>query len=287
MNKKWIYACCILLALALLALLTIYLCGLDIAVLNPKGMIALKQRELLITATLLMLIIVVPVFILTIVIAWKYRAGNSKAKYSPDWDKDHLYESIWWGFPTAIAIALGIIIWNGSHELDPFKPLDTGVKSMKIQAIALQWKWLFIYPEQNIATLNFVQFPEQVPIEFEITSDAPMNSFWIPQLGGQIYAMSGMRTKIHLIANEIGSFRGSSANISGTGFAGMTFTAKASSQEDFDRWVQSIQESSGPIRLDEYNQLTKPSAYDPVAFYVLKQEDLFDQVVMKYMVPAK
>ncbi len=158
---------------------------------------------------------------------------------------------------------------------------------MTIQVVALDWKWLFLYPEYGIATVNFIQFPENTPINFEITSDAPMNSFWIPQLGGQIYAMPAMRSKLHLIASETGSFRGVSANISGKGFAGMMFTAKASTDEEFNQWVRWVKQS--PKRLDKivYEQLLKPTEYHPVEYYLLLQNDLFDQILMKYMVPSK
>src|SRR5262249_43331219 len=154
-----------------------------------------------------------------------------------------------------------------------------------IQAVALQWKWLFIYPEQSIATINFIQFPEKTPLHFEITADAPMNSFWIPQLGGQIYAMPAMRSRLNLIASETGSFRGCSANISGTGFAGMTFIAVSSSDGDFDEWVQKVKQSPKVMTQQEYQSLVEPSEYDPVAYFVLGQQDLFDQVLMKYMGP--
>jgi cytochrome o ubiquinol oxidase subunit 2 len=262
-----------------------YVCTLDIAVLNPKGWIGMRQRDLLVTATLLMLVIVVPVFVLTCYIAWKYRASNKKAEYKPDWDNNHLFETIWWGFPFAIVLVLSIITWKSCHELDPYKPLVSDVKPLKIQVVALDWKWLFIYPEQKIATVNFVQFPVAVPLNFEITSDAPMNSFWIPQLGGQVYAMSGMRSKLHLIADHRGDFRGSSANISGKGFAGMTFVAKVSSQAEFDEWVQGVKQSSNSLGLEEYNKLAMPTIDHPVESYVLKGENLFDWVVMKYMAP--
>ncbi|MGL5626062.1 MAG: ubiquinol oxidase subunit II [Candidatus Rhabdochlamydia sp.] len=284
MKKKYKVLFFILLTLAVIALSVVYLSSINIAVLNPKGTIALKERNLFIIITLIMLIVVIPVFILTWVISWKYREGN-KAKYTPDWDKHLLSESIWWGLPCAIVLAMGILVWKGSHELDPFKPLESNRKAIRVQVVALQWKWLFIYPEQNIATVNFLQFPEQTPINFEITADAPMNSFWIPELGGQIYAMPGMKTKLHLIANEEGSFRGSSANLSGRGFAGMTFIAKASSQLEFEDWVESIRESSNFLNLREYNRLAEPSENNPVASYVLQKEDLYDWIVRKYMAP--
>ena len=279
-RHKILLAILILLGLGLLAMLVFYSKGS--AVLSPKGMIASKQRELLLITTLLMLIVVIPVFIITSIFCWKYRADHPKAKYTPNWGDNVLAECIWWGLPFIIIIVLSVITWRSCHELDPFKPIETDRKPITIQVVALQWKWLFIYPEQKIATVNFIQFPEQVPIDFEITAEAPMNSFWIPQLGGQVYAMSGMKTQLHLIANEVGTFRGSSANLSGKGFAGMHFMAKASTEEEFDEWVQSVKESSSQLTLDVYGKLVEPSENNPVVTYVLEQEDLFDQILMKY-----
>ena len=218
---------------------------------------------------------------------FRYRASQKKSKHTPDWEHNSIAECCWWGVPLVIVVILAVITWRSSHELNPYKPIDGDQKPLTIQVVALDWKWLFIYPEQGIATVNFVQFPEKTPISFEITADAPMNSFWIPQLGGQIYAMPAMRTRLHLIADEMGSYRGSSSNISGKGFAGMVFTAKSSSQEEFDEWVESVKQSSDHLTLEEYNQLAEPSEYNPVASYVLMQEDLFDQIIMKYIAPQQ
>ncbi len=287
MNSKYKFIWFLLPFIAFALICFIYLDFAKVDVLNPKGWVALKQRDLIIFSTLMMLIVVIPVFILTFVFLWRYREGNEKAKYNPDWNHSHLAESIWWGIPCLIILVLSIICWKSTYQLDPFKPLETGKKPVKIQVVALQWKWLFIYPEQQIATVNFFQIPEQRPIHFEITSDAPMNSFWIPQLAGQVFAMSGMRTKLHLIADEVGEFRGCSANISGKGFSGMHFIAKASTEADFDGWVQEVAGAPGQLGWAEYTQLAKPSEDDPVALYRLTDGDLFDQIIMKYMAPMK
>jgi len=260
-----------------------YLFFADIAVLNPKGWVGEKQRDLLWLATVLMLIVVIPVFFLTFGIAWKYRA-EANAKHTPDWDHSFLAECVWWGVPFAIILVLGYFTYKGCHELDPFRPLDAK-KEMRIQVVALRWKWLFLYPDQKIASVNFFQFPKDTSIHFEITSDAPMNSFWIPQLGGQVYAMPGMRSELYLIANDPGEFRGSSANISGKGFSSMTFTAKASADDEFDAWVASVQNSAKQLGFDEYDQLRSPSEYNPPAFYNLSEAGLFDRIMMKYMMP--
>lgn len=270
-----------------LALTTLYFSS-KIAMLNPKGLIGIRELEIIATSTWLMLIVVIPVFILTFIIAWRYREGNQhKAEYDPNWNHSWIIETIWWGFPLAIILVLSVIAWNSSHELDPYRPLDSEVKPLKIQVVSLQWKWLFIYPEQQIATVNFFQFPEKTPINFEISANSPMNSFWIPQLGGQIYSMPGMATKLHLIADEPGEFYGLSANISGAGFAGMNFIAKASSNEDFKKWVESVKQTAPPFGLEEYKKLAKPSEYDPISTHVLQKEGLFDWIVMEPMMRGR
>jgi len=274
-----------LFCLAAVALTALYISMNTIDVLEPKGMIGEKEADLIITCSLLMLIVVVPVLLLTWIFAWKYREGHSN-KHEPDWEHNYIAEYCWWGIPIVIVIILAVITWRSTHELNPFKPIENGKKPVAIQVVALDWKWLFIYPEQGIATVNFVQFPEKTPINFAITSDAPMNSFWIPQLGGQIYAMPAMRSKLHLIANETGRFKGVSANISGRGFAGMRFIAEASTDAEFDAWVGKVKASGKHLNLETYNQLASPSEYHPVEYFILDKNDLFDQVLMKYMSPA-
>lgn len=255
----------------------------SIPVLMPKGAVAQKQLDLMIFAFMIMLIVVIPVFIMTAMIAWKYRAGNTKAKYAPNWDHHHVAEAVWWGIPGLIILTLAVIIWRSSHELDPYRQLQSTKKPVTIQVVALDWKWLFIYPEQGIASVNHIEFPEDTPVNFVITSDAPMNSFWLPQLGGQVYAMSGMSTKLHLMASEQGTYNGYSANISGDGYSGMTFTATATSQAAFDKWVQGIQRSTHPLDSAEYQKIAAPSKNNPTAYYSPVSTGLYDKVVMKYM----
>lgn len=273
----------VVLLLGIIALTVQYISHHNIPVLNPKGFIGIKQRELLIICSLLMCIVVIPVFVMLAIFSWKYREGNTKSTYTPLWAHSLRAEIIWWGVPLIIVAILGIITWKSTHELNPYKPIVNGTKPIVIQAVALDWKWLFIYPEQGIATVNYVQFPEKTPLNFEISADAPMNSFWIPQLGGQIYAMPGMRTKLHLIADETGDFRGSSSNISGKGFAGMTFRAVSSSEDDFLAWVESVKASPYRLTEEEYKYLVLPSEYDPVIYYSEVEDNLFDQIVMKSM----
>lgn len=256
-----------------------------IAVLFPKGIIALEERNLLLIIQGIMLLVIIPVYILTFVFSCKYRADKPHEVYQPNLEDSRVAELIWWGVPFIFTLIIAILTWVRTHELDPFKPIPSDKKPLTIQVVALQWKWLFIYPEEKIATLNFFQFPKEVPLHFEITADAPMNSFWIPHLGGQIYAMPNMKTNLHLIAHEEGDFRGSSANISGEGFAGMHFIAKATSEENYLRWLESAKQSSNILNFEEYNKLAKPSQNNPIEIYQLKEDQLFEQIIKKYSHP--
>lgn len=275
----------VVLGVVAILLVSFYVSSHDLAVLNPEGLVGQKQRDLIIIATLLCLIVVLPVFILTFMIAWKYRAGNTKATYTPDWDHDTRLETLWWGVPIVIILILSVITWKSSHDLDPYRPLDSSVKPLRVQVIALQWKWLFIYPDQQIASVNYLQIPERTPINFEITADAPMNAFWIPKLGSQVYAMAGMTTKLHLIANQQGSYTGSSANISGKGFADMKFETRSTSREDFDIWTNSVIGGAESLTDERYTVLAKPGVPKQPSQYILDGSDLYDRVVMKYMMP--
>jgi len=276
----------IIICLGTISLLVRYAATHNVAVLNPQGIIAHKEFSLLVTATLLMLIVVIPVFILTFVIAWKYRAGNTKAKYMPNWDHHHGLEFTWWAIPCALIFALSILNWNSSHDLDPYKPIASNAKPITIQVVSLDWKWLFIYPDQRVATVNYVEFPEGVPVNFQITSDAPMNSFWIPQLGGQIYAMPGMNTSLHLMADTTGVYDGSSVNISGRGYAGMTFKAASVTNADFDQWIKTAQRSGHYLTEPEYAKIAAPSENMPATTYALGEPDLYNEIMMKYMTPG-
>lgn len=255
-------------------------------VLSPAGPVANHERHLLILSTLLMLPVVLPVFILIFFISWKYRASNLSADYQPDWDHSRKLETVWWGLPCLIILVLGIVTWSSSHSLDPSRALDSSAKPLTIQVVALQWKWLFIYPGQDIATVNYVQFPAGTPVDFEITADAPMNSFWIPRLGGQMYAMAGMTTHLHLLANQPGDFRGSSANISGIGFADMHFMAHASTSQDFQNWVATTKATPYALSLAAYAALARPAVSKTTLQYASYEPDLYSTVVTKYMSAA-
>jgi cytochrome o ubiquinol oxidase subunit 2 len=257
-----------------------------IAILFPKGRIGLEERNLLFIIQGLMLLVIIPVFILTFIFSWIYRADNPKGRYDPDLIDHRLAEVAWWGIPFLITMIIAILTWVKTAELDPFKPIPPEEKTIRVQVVALDWKWLFIYPEEKVAAVNFLQIPQSTPIRFEITADAPMNSFWIPDLGGQIYAMPNMKTELHLIADRTGDFRGSSANISGTGFAGMHFITRASSEEEYRKWVEEAKKSDRVLNMETYKQLAKQSSNNPVEIFRLEDEGLFHKVLMKFMLPA-
>lgn len=253
---------------------------------DPKGPIGEAQKSLIITATLLMLLVVVPVIIMTVVFAWRYRATNTTQEYLPDWHHSNKIEAGMWAVPIVIILILGVITYKTTHELDPYKPLQSDVKPLEIQVVSLDWKWLFIYPEQGIATVNEIAFPVGTPLNFRITSDSVMNAFFIPQLGSMIYSMAGMETKLHLQADHPGTYAGISANYSGAGFADMKFQAIATTPEAFQAWVD--QAKAGGLALDggTYSQLAAPSNNVPVAYYGSVQTNLFGDIIGKYMMHA-
>ncbi|WP_028550292.1 ubiquinol oxidase subunit II [Paenibacillus sp. UNC451MF] len=254
----------------------------DISVLNPKGPIAEQQRDLMLISTALCSIVIIPVLILTAIILWRYRDRKGrKADYSPNWAHSTKLEVIWWGIPIIVILAIAVITVQFTYALEPSKPIKSDVKPMTVQVTSLNWKWLFQYPEQGIATVNELKIPKGVPIRFEITADSPMNSFWIPQLGGQIYAMSGMAMTLYLQADELGTFWGSGANFTGKDFAKMYFDVDSITQDQFDQWVRGVKADSPALTLDGYRQLAEPSA-SKVLTYSSFPEGLFQKIVTKY-----
>ncbi|HBN8289793.1 ubiquinol oxidase subunit II [Pseudomonas aeruginosa] len=258
------------------------LSGCKMALFDPKGQIGIDEKSLIITATLLMLLVVIPVMCMTLVFAWKYRASNTKATYRPDWAHSNRIEVVVWTIPCVIIAFLGWMTWKSTHALDPYRPLDSEVKPVTIEVVSLDWKWLFIYPEQGIATLNEIAFPKDTPVNFRLTSDTVMNSFFIPQLGSQIYTMSGMQTKLHLIANEEGVFDGISANYSGAGFSGMKFKAIATSQQGFQDWVAKVRAAPASLTAAGYAALARPSENVPATYFSSVDPQLFQQVLSQH-----
>lgn len=260
--------------------------GCTFDILSPKGDIGAQEKTLLITATLLMLIVVVPVMILTLAFAWKYRASNTKATYAPEWSHSTIVEVVVWGIPCIIIAILGVITWKSTHALDPYRPIASETPPVRIEVVSLDWKWLFIYPDYGIATVNEIAFPVDVPVAFRITSDSVMNSFFIPRLGSQIYSMAGMETKLHLIAREEGTYRGISANYSGGGFSGMRFSAIATSREGFDDWVARVRSTDTALTYPGFEALTKPTSFVEPTYFADTPPQLFDYVIHKHMNPS-
>ncbi|WP_273455005.1 ubiquinol oxidase subunit II [Nevskia ramosa] len=277
-------------------LLTLPLAGCGLVTLAPSGDIAARQGDLIVVATVLMLLIVVPVMVLTGWFAWHFRASNQKANHDPDWHHSTALELVIWSAPLLIVIMLGAVTWISTHTLDPFRkldriaegrPLPEGVKPLKVQVVALDWKWLFIYPDYGIASVNEMAAPVDVPIEFQITSSTVMNSFFVPALAGQIYAMPAMETRLHAVINKAGDFEGFSANYSGAGFSQMRFNFKGLDGQDFDRWVAKARESNAELSRGEYLQLEKPGARGPVRLYGKTMAGLYDAVLNLCVEPTK
>ena len=281
--KKLVIAGIILLLILLMQPMEVLLFSHKIDVLFPKGWIGLKERNLMLFIQVLMLIFIIPVYIFTFLFSWWYRADNKKSVYDPHLVDNRLAEVIWWGIPFIMVVFVAVVTVIKTHELDPFKPIESEKKAITIEVVSLQWKWLFIYPDEKIATVNYLRIPKDTPIHFQITSDAPMNSFWIPSLGGQVYSMPGMKTQLYLIADEEGKFRGSSANISGKGFAGMTFVTEATSEESYQEWVKNTQKSEKNLNWNSYEKLAEPSENNAVELYTLKDETLFKEIILKYV----
>lgn len=258
----------------------------NLLVLFPDGLIAMKERNLIFIAMGSMLSLAIPVVLVTFFITWKYRAGNKKAKYTPNWTGNIYLKALWWAILCAFVAFFFVIVWNSAHQLDPYKPLDSQVKPLTIEVVALQWKWLFIYPDQHIATVNFLEVPAHTPLNFKLTADAPMTSFWIPALGGQIYAMSSMETKLHLMANKEGDYQGKTTEINGDGYAGMEFTTRVSSKGGFDKWVSQVEQSGKVLDLTTYDELAKPSENTPIIYYSTVEDTLYNTIIMKYMKPT-
>jgi len=275
-----------IIALAIIAALVFVTQGRDIPVLNPHGAIANQQYQLIMITVGLGVFVIVPVFILLFSIAWKYRATNKTAKYEPEFDSHKGLEALWWGIPLVIIIILAIITWVSTHALDPYKKLESDVTPVKIQVISLEWKWLFIYPDRNVATLNFVNIPKNTPIELSLTSDAPMNSFWIPALAGQVYTMTGMSTQLHLMSDSVGTFNGASANISGEGFADMKFKVYSQNESDFEAWARKAAHSPDLLSDARYKELATKGIDTNEKTFTLSSPTLYHDVIMKYMHPA-
>jgi cytochrome o ubiquinol oxidase subunit 2 len=270
--------------------------GCDMVVLHAAGDVAKQQGNLVLISTGLMLLIILPVMALTILFAWRYRAANKDAQYEPDWDHSTQLELVIWAAPLIIIICLGALTWVATHLLDPYRPLtriapDRGInaamKPLEVEVIALDWKWLFIYPEQGVATVNELVAPLNRPIHFRISASSVMNSFYVPALAGQIYAMPGMQTQMHAVFNRAGTFDGFSANYSGAGFSSMRFKATSMTEARFSQWVSQVKSAPGKLDRRAYLILEKPSEKQPALRFATVEKGLFDAVVNMCVEPGK
>ncbi|MCY4044749.1 MAG: ubiquinol oxidase subunit II [Cellvibrionales bacterium] len=267
-----------------LGLLSVVLTGCDAALINPKGPIGLAERDLIYLSVGLMLIVVLPAMFMAVYFFLKYRETQG-AEYEPSFTHSSKIEWVVWMVPVIIIVILATITWITTHRLDPYKPLEHENPPITIQVISLDWKWLFIYPEQGIASVSEMAFPINTPIAFKVTSDTVMNSFFIPRLGTQIYTMAGMQTQLHLIADKPGNYKGISSGYSGHGFSDMKFTAIATeTPEDFQKWVQKVKASPNKLSSEaDFNKLAKPSYGYPVTYYSSVKPNLFKETMDKYM----
>ncbi|MEM8552503.1 MAG: ubiquinol oxidase subunit II [Pseudomonadota bacterium] len=270
--------------------------GCNAVVLAPAGDVAIQQRNLIYIATALMLLVIMPVMVLTVVFAFRFRASNSEAHYDPDWDHSTQIELAVWAIPLLIIIVLGAVTWTTTHILDPYrqlgridddKPILADVKPLKVQVVSLDWKWLFIMPEYNIASLNVLAAPVNRPIEFTLTSTEVMNAFYVPALAGMIYTMPGMETKLHAVINSEGTYDGFSSNYSGKGFSEMRFKFHGMTDEEFEGWIAEARQSTNTLDRATYLDLEAPTVSEPPRLYSSVKANLFDFIVNMCVEPGK
>jgi cytochrome o ubiquinol oxidase subunit II len=271
----------VLSAFAACAVLT----GCSYGVLNPQGPVGADEKVILFDATAIMLAVVVPVIVCTLAFAWWFRARNKRAQRRPDWEYSGRIEFVTWSIPAMIVIFLGGIAWIGSHDLDPPKALKSSIKPVEIEVISLDWKWLFIYPQEQVAVVNELVIPVNTPVHFKLTSGSVMNSFFVPQLGSQIYTMAGMTTQLNLLASNTGTYPGLSAQFSGDGFSDMRFDVRAVPEEEYRAWLTSTHASTEHLDAVRYAQLAAPSLHDEPATFGQITAGLFDSIVHNHGAP--
>ena len=266
--------------------LPLLLAGCDWAVLDPRGPVGHADRTILIDSLAIMLAIVVPTVVATFAFAWWFRASNARARYRPDWEFSGAIEIVVWSIPTMVIILLGGVAWIGSHELDPARPLSTRQAPLDIQVVSLDWKWLFIYPQEGVATVNQLVVPAGVPLRFTLTSASVFNVFFVPRLGSMIYTMHGMQTTMNLQADEAGTYRGLSAHFSGDGFSDMNFDVRAVAHGDYDAWVRAAKGAGRTLDASAYTALARQSANVAPSTFGDVTPHLFAQVVGKVFPPG-
>jgi cytochrome o ubiquinol oxidase subunit 2 len=266
--------------------LSFMLAGCGSGVLDPRGPVGAAQKLVLLNSLAIMLAIVIPTIVATLAFAWWFRASNAKAVYRPDWAYSGRIELVVWSIPTLVIIFLGGVIWIGSQRLDPYVPIASAAKTLEVQVVSLDWKWLFIYPEQRIAAVNQLVVPAATPVHFTLTSASVMNAFFVPQLGSMIYTMNGMATQLHLLADHEGDYYGRSAHFSGDGFPGMQFTMRATSADAFAQWVRSAQDGGPALDRNAYAQLARQSSDVAPSTFRLADANLFHAVVTQDLPPG-
>lgn len=270
---------------AAIAGIIVYAKSQGVAVLEPQGLISIHQRDIFLLAVGLGLTALIPVFIMTILIVYRYRAGVQKSskQVNHNWEIKPLASWMWATFIVAIITVLAVFMYKSTFAIDPYKPIANAEDSLTVRVVALPWKWLFIYPEEDIATVNELVIPVNKPISFELTADAPMSSFWIPKLGSMIYTMEGMVTKLHLIASSSGEFEGMNTEINGEGYSGMRFKTRAISMAEYDEWVAEVKQSEKILVTSTYEKLAEKSIANPVQYYASTDPALFGQILAKFM----
>lgn len=257
-------------------------CSQQAVLLHPAGAIGVHEKDVILTAFGLMLIVVIPVFVMTFLFAWRYRASNKKATYAPDWDFSLVLDLVVWIVPALIVIALGTLAWRSTHALSPYRPLASTRKALPVEVVAMDWKWLFIYPRQHIASVNQLVVPAKVPVDFRLTSDTVMTSFFIPRLGTQIYAMGGMQTKLHLLADKTGTYIGRNFQFDGRGYSDMRFKVIATTAAGFRDWVNKVKQGGGALTFAALRRLERPSIANPVVHYGSVRPHLFEHIIGQY-----
>jgi cytochrome o ubiquinol oxidase subunit II len=252
-------------------------------ILDPQGPIAAAQRLLLINSTEIMLVVVVPVILATLAFAWWYRASNTRASRSEDESYEERVEFVVWSIPALTVILLGGVIWISSHQLDPRAPIPGKSDPLRVDVVSLDWKWLFIYPDQGVAAVNLLTIPAGTPVKFRLTSATVMNSFFVPQLGSQIYTMGGMITHLNLLADAPGEYRGFSANYSGAGFSQMRFVVKSVPSGDFNTWLEQVRGTGSALDAAGYAELAKPSKAVPPTTYRSVDPKMFERIIDQTM----
>lgn len=262
--------------------------GCHLVLLDPSGDVAHRQSDVMIVTTLIIALIVVPVLVAIGVIAWRYRASNEKAHYDAEWDHSPQLELVVWAAPLLIIIAVGAISWIGTHQLDPYRPLDrvapgqavaAGTKPLEVDVVSLRWKWLFFYPQYGVATVNQLAAPVDRPIRFKLTADTMMDAFSVPALAGMVYTMPGMQTVLHAVINKPGRYQGFSANYSGAGFTDMRFSFDGMSPQDFDAWIAKVRAGGGELDRKAYDRLRLPERNAPVQYYARFEPDLYTRIL--------